>query len=81
MNPIFNAINACILGYVITLIALFLNLGEEDKLGICCAVAALACAYFFEQLYARGTKYPQMAGFLDVGAVAFTVLSYVFWLT
>lgn len=75
-----HAINAAILGHILTITALVLNCAFYDKLGVLAAVLAFACAFFHDRMYAVGTNYPKLAPVLDWAAIGFTVLSYAIWL-
>lgn len=75
-----HAINATILGYILTITALVLNCAFYDRVGVLCAVLALTCAYFHSRMYAVGTNYPKLARPIEWAAIVFVFLSYAIWL-
>lgn len=72
-----HAINAIVLGYLITLLALALNISAGSKLGIAFAVLTFAVSYFFECARAQGVEVKGVAG---LAPTAFCSAAYLNWL-
>lgn len=75
-------INAIVLGYVLSLLAVYLNLDKGADLcdyGVLAAVLSLACGYFHEVAYVNGTKFPAVVMKLPLLSVVLTVVSFILW--
>lgn len=72
-----HAINACILGYLLVLIALFLNYAAGDKLGICLGIVTVALKFVAESHRAGYVVVPL---WVDLIALVSCVASYIAWL-
>ena len=75
-----NTINMILLGYVLTFLAIFLNVNDYSKPGIVFGVIAFVAAYFHERLYAHGTHQTWLAPVLNISAILFVLASYLIWL-
>ena len=79
LPTIVYAINAIVLGYILTLSGLVLNYLDGSKIGVALAILTLAAAYFSEQDYIHGTKYPSKTAALQIISITACAASIAVW--
>lgn len=79
LPTIVYAINTIVLGYVLTLSGLVLNYLDGNKIGVALALLTLAAAYFSEQDYVYGTKYPAKTAALQLISITACAASLAVW--